>query len=125
MDPYVIGGSARAEPITKRTSRGGSVNYESWADFGSKPNGTRDRRRFHYRTLAEIEREYCRITTEVTTGLYARNSTLTVAEACDEWLAWRRGIRSVTLQDYTHDLKAVRRCDWSTATADTEWTEQP
>jgi site-specific recombinase XerC len=32
-----------------------------------------------------------------------------VAEACDEWLAGRRGIRSVTLQGYTHDLKAVRR----------------
>jgi site-specific recombinase XerD len=32
-----------------------------------------------------------------------------VDEACDEWLAGRRGIRDVTLQGYTHDLKAARR----------------
>jgi site-specific recombinase XerC len=54
-------------------------------------------------------REYRRITTEVATGIYTRKTAITVAEACDEWLAGRRGIRSVTLQGYTHDLKAVRR----------------
>ncbi|MGB3485171.1 MAG: tyrosine-type recombinase/integrase [Mycobacterium sp.] len=101
--------SRRAEPISKRTSRSGVVSYEFRADVGSKPDGTRDRRRFTYRTLAEAKREYRRITTEVASGLYARKSTLTVAEACDEWLAGRRGIRSVTLQGYTHDLAAVRR----------------
>lgn len=99
----------RAEPITKRTSRDGSISYEFRADVGSKPDGSRDRRRFTYRTLTEAKREYRRITTEVATGLYARKSTLTVAEACDEWLAGRRGIRSVTLQGYKHDLAAVRR----------------
>jgi integrase len=99
----------RAEPITRRTSRSGAVTYEFRADVGIKPDGTRDRRRFTYRTLAEAKREYRRITTEVVTGLYTRRSTLTVADACDEWLAGRRGIRSVTLQGYTHDLAAVRR----------------
>lgn len=120
MDPKTIAGSdesqpqsskrtRRAEPITKRTSSTGSVSYEFRADVGSKPDGTRDRRRFTYRTLAEAKREYRRITTEVATGLYTRKSTQTVAEACDEWLAGRRGIRSVTLQGYTYDLAAVRR----------------
>ncbi|WP_283614058.1 site-specific integrase [Mycolicibacterium poriferae] len=99
----------RAEPITKRTAKNGTVSYEFRADVGSKPNGARDRRRFTYRTLAEARREYRRITTEVAAGTYARKSTITVDEACDEWLAGRRGIRSVTLQGYTHDLKAVRR----------------
>jgi hypothetical protein len=55
----------------------------------------------------------------------------------DGWLAGRRGIRSVTLQGYSHDLKAVLRypggkklqqlskADGDAATADTEETEQP
>ena len=99
----------RAEPIMKRTAKNGTVSYEFRANVGSKPNGPETRRRFTYRTLAEAKREYRRITTEVAAGTYARKSTITVDEACDEWLAGRRGIRSVTLQGYTHDLKAVRR----------------
>jgi hypothetical protein len=99
----------RAEPITKRTAKNGSITYEFRADVGSKPNGTRDRRRFTYRTLSEARREYRRITSEVATGIYTRKSAVTVAEACDEWLTGRRGIRRVTLQGYTHDLKPVRR----------------
>ncbi len=99
----------RAEPITKRTAKNGSITYEFRADVGSKPDGTRDRRRFTYRTLSEARREYRRITSEVAIGTYTRKSAVTVAEACDEWLAGRRGIRRVTLQGYTHDLKPVRR----------------
>ena len=99
----------RAEPITKRTAKNGSITYEFRADVGSKPDGTRDRRRFTYRTLSQARREYRRITSEVATGIYTRKSSVTVAEACDEWLAGRRGIRRVTLQGYTHDLKPVRR----------------
>ncbi|WP_343708210.1 site-specific integrase [Mycobacterium sp.] len=99
----------RAEPITKRVAKNGAVSYEFRADVGSKPDGTRDRRRFTYRTLAEAKREYRRITTEVAAGTYARKSAITVAEACDEWLTGRRGIRAVTMQGYIHDLKAVRR----------------
>jgi len=99
----------RAEPITKRTAKNGSITYEYRADVGNKPDGTRDRRRFTYRTLSEARREYRRITSEVATGTYTRKSAITVAEACDEWLAGRRGIRRVTLQGYTHDLKPVRR----------------
>jgi len=99
----------RAEPITKRTAKNGSITYEFRADVVSKPDGTRDRRRFTYRTLSQARREYRRITSEVATGTYTRKSAITVAEACDEWLAGRRGIRRVTLQGYTHDLKPVRR----------------
>ncbi len=75
----------RAEPTAKRTSKGGTVTYRFRADVGSKPDGTRDRRRFTYRTLAETRREYRRITTEVATGTHTRRSDITVA--CDEWLA--------------------------------------
>ncbi len=99
----------RAEPITKRTARNGTVSYEFRADVGVKPDGTRDRRRFTYRTQAEARREYRRITHEVAAGTYTRRTAITVDEACEAWLAGRRGIRRVTLADYRHRLTPVRR----------------
>jgi integrase len=99
----------RAEPITKRTARNGAVSYEFRADVGTKPDGSRDRRRFTFRTLAEARREYRRISNEVAAGSYTRPTSLTVDEACEAWLAGRRGIRRVTLYGYEMDLKPVRR----------------
>ena len=99
----------RAEPISKRIARNGAVSYEFRADLGTKPDGTRDRRRFTYRTLAEARKELRRITSEVTAGTYHRPTAITAVEACDEWLAGRRGIRQVTLYSYEMDLKPVRR----------------
>ena len=85
------------------------MSYEFRADVGLQPDGSRDRRRFTFRTLAEARREYRRITSEVAAGTYARRTAITVDEACDQWLAGRRGIRRVTLEGYRHDLKPVRR----------------
>lgn len=99
----------RREPITKRTAKNGKVSYEFRADVGTKPDGTRDRRRFTYRTQAEARKELRRITTEVDKGTYVKTSKITVDEACDEWLAGRRGIRRVTVYSYEMDLKPVRR----------------
>lgn len=62
------GRGRRAEPITKRTSTSGTVTYEFRPDVGTKPDGSRDRRRFTYRTLAEAKRAYRRITSEVASG---------------------------------------------------------
>lgn len=99
----------RAEPITKRTARNGAVTYEFRADVGTKPDGSRDRRRFTYRTMAEARREYRRITSEVARGVYHRPTAITVDAACNAWLAGKRGIRKVTLYSYEMDLKPVRR----------------
>jgi site-specific recombinase XerD len=99
----------RAEPISKRVARNGAVSYEFRADLGTKPDGTRDRRRFTYRTQAEARKELRRITSEVAAGTYHRPTAITVDEACDEWLAGRRGVRQVTLYGYEMDLKPVRR----------------
>jgi integrase len=99
----------RAEPITKRVAKNGAVSYEFRADVGTKPDGTRDRRRFTYRTLAEARKELRRITSEVAAGTYAKQTAITVDEACEEWLTGRRGIRRVTLYGYEMDLKPVRR----------------
>ena len=101
--------SRRAEPITKRTAQNGAVSYEFRADVGVKPDGSRDRRRFTYRTLAEARRELRRITSEVAAGTYTRRSGITVDEACEAWLTGRRGIRKVTLQGYRDYLKPARR----------------
>jgi integrase len=99
----------RAEPISKRTARNGTVSYEFRADVGTKPDGSRDRRRFTFRTYSQARRELRRITSEVAAGRYAKRSNLTVDQACDEWLAGRRGIRPVTAYSYQMDLKPVRR----------------
>lgn len=99
----------RAEPISKRTASNGATTYEFRADVGTKADGTRDRRRFTYRTLAEARREYRRITSEVAAGTYNRPTAITVAEACEAWLAGRRGIRQVTKYGYEMDLKPVVR----------------
>jgi hypothetical protein len=101
--------SRRAEPITKRVAKNGTVSYEFRADLGTKPDGSRDRRRFTYRTQAEARKELRRITSEVAAGTYNRPTAITVDEACDAWLAGRRGIRRVTLYGYEMDLKPVRR----------------
>ncbi|MGV9479456.1 tyrosine-type recombinase/integrase [Gordonia aichiensis] len=99
----------RAEPISKRVAANGAVSYEFRVDVGAKPDGSRDRRRFTYRTLAEARREYRRITTEVAAGTYSKPTAMTVDEACDAWLAGRRGVRQITLEGYRHSLKPVRR----------------
>lgn len=99
----------RAEPINTHTAANGTTSYWFQADVGTKPDGSRDRRRFTYRTKAEARKELRRITSEVAAGTYAKRSAITVDEACDEWLSGRRGIRRVTLEGYRNDLKPVRR----------------
>lgn len=74
-----------------------------------KPDGSRDRRRFTFRTQAEARKELHRITHEVSAGAYTKRTDITVDQACDQWLAGRRGIRRVTRKGYTDDLKPVRR----------------
>ena len=45
----------RAEPITQHIAKNGTVSYWFQADVGTKPDGSRDRRRFTYRTKADLE----------------------------------------------------------------------
>lgn len=99
----------RAEPINKHTAKSGKVTYRFQIDVGMKPDGSRDRQQFTFPTLAEARREYRRISSEVAAGRYSRQTALTVDEACDEWLAGRRGIRRVTIDGYRNALKPVRR----------------
>ncbi|BBY76593.1 hypothetical protein MPRF_34920 [Mycolicibacterium parafortuitum] len=97
----------RAEPITKHTAKNGTASYGFVVDTGTRPDGSRDRQRFTYRTKAEAQREYRRITTEVASGTYVRRHKVTVAEFLTDWLDSRRKIRPVTLTGYRHALKPV------------------
>lgn len=97
----------RAEPITKHTAKNGTKSHWFVVDTGTRPDGSRDRQRFTYRTLKEAQREYRRITTEIASGTYVRRQKITVAEFLNEWLDSRRKIRPVTLTGYRHALKPV------------------
>lgn len=99
----------RSEPITKRVAKNGTVSYTFQVDVGEKPDGKRDRRRFTYPKMEEARKEFRRISAEVTAGTYSKPTTMTVDEACEAWLAGRRGVRAVTLRGYRTDLKPVRR----------------
>lgn len=99
----------RAEPISKRTAKNGAVTYEFRVDVGLRPDGTRDRRRFTYRTMAEARREYRRVTAEVAAGTYTAPSNITVKVACEQWLAGKRDIREVTREGYRFALLHAER----------------
>lgn len=75
-------------------------------DAGTKPDGSRDRRRYTYTTLAEAKREYARIMTEAAAGTLVRRAKLTVGEFLAEWLDSRR-VRPNTLDGYRAALKPV------------------
>jgi hypothetical protein len=48
----------RAEPITRRNAKNGAVTYTFQVDIGARPDGSRERQRFTFPTLAEARREY-------------------------------------------------------------------
>lgn len=99
----------RAEPINTHMAKNGTVSYWFQLDLGTKPDGSRDRRKFTFRTKTEARKELRRISSEVAAGTYNRPTAVTVAEACEAWLAGRRGIRQITRYGYEMDLKPVIR----------------
>lgn len=96
----------RAEPITKRTTRAGRVGYTFQIDAGVRLDGSRDRRRYTYPTLAEARRELRRISTEAAAGTLIKRDKLTVGEYLAGWLDGRR-VRPNTLDGYRSALKPV------------------
>ncbi|MCP9276585.1 MULTISPECIES: site-specific integrase [Mycolicibacterium] len=97
----------RAEPISRKVARNGRVAYTFQTDVGTRPDGSRDRQRFTYPTLAEARREYRRISTEAAAGTFVKRHQVTTAEYLTEWLDGRRDVRPNTLAGYRHSLKPV------------------
>ena len=96
----------RSLPITKRIARNGKVSYTFQLDAGTKPDGSRDRRRYTYTTLVEAKREYARIMTEAAAGTLVRRDKVTLGAFLAEWLDSRR-VRPNTLDGYRAALKPV------------------
>lgn len=97
----------RAEPITKGRGHRGETVYSFRVDVGTRPDGSRERQRFTYSTLAEARREYRRIATEVAAGTFVKRDKTTVGVFLAEWLDARRDVRPVTLAGYRYALKPV------------------
>lgn len=97
----------RAEPITRRRAKSGAVSYTFQVDIGARPDGSRERQRFTFPTLAEARREYRKVTTEVASGTFVRRDGTTVVDYLNKWLESRRDVRPNTLAGYRHSLKPV------------------
>jgi hypothetical protein len=96
----------RAEPITKYVAQSGKVSYWFQVNTGTRPDGSRDRRRYTYPTLAEARREFRRIFTEAVAGTLVKRDKVTVREFLTEWLDSRR-VRHNTLDGYRAALKPL------------------
>ena len=98
-----LGAHCRSRSVS---ARNGKVSYTFQVDAGTKPDGSRDRRRYTYRTLAEAKREYARIMTEAAAGTLVRRDKVTLGAFLAEWLDSRR-VRPNTLDGYRAALKPV------------------
>src|SRR5258705_232154 len=96
-EPEQASRTRRAEPITQHIAKNGTVSYWFQADGGTKPDGSRDRRRFTYRTKAEARREDRRITSERAAGTYTRRTAITGDGASAHWPCGRGGPRALPL----------------------------
>ncbi|WP_203935840.1 tyrosine-type recombinase/integrase [Planosporangium mesophilum] len=77
-------------------------------DVGTDPaTGKRRQVRRRFKTVDEAVAEYAKLKGEVRTGTYVGQSSLTVAQACENWLAGRRGIRAKTASCYHDALRPV------------------
>lgn len=96
----------RPEPITKRTAKNGKVTYTFQIDAGTRPDGSRDRRRYTFKTIKEARRELRRISTEAAAGTLVKRDKVTLEMFLTEWLDSRR-VRPNTLDGYRAALKPV------------------
>jgi hypothetical protein len=70
----------RADYPTQCEERCGHLHVSG--RHGARPDGSRERQRFTFPTLAEARREYRRITTEVAAGTFVKRDRTTVADTC-------------------------------------------
>ena len=87
-----------------RSQRESQLHFQ--IDAGTKPDGSRDRRRYTYTKLAEAKPEYARIMTEAATGTLVRRDKVTSGDFLTEWLDSRR-VRPNTLDGYLAAPKPV------------------
>ncbi|MCH9667030.1 MAG: site-specific integrase [Actinomycetia bacterium] len=86
-----------------------AVRYEITADAGMNPDtGKRQQVRRRYATERMARDALAELQSSVTSGTFVSRSTLTVEQACADWLAGRHGIRPTTRAAYEHSLAPLR-----------------
>jgi hypothetical protein len=83
------------------------VRYQLTVDTGAV-DGKRKQLRRRYRTEKEARATLAEIQGQVTAGTYVQPSTLTVEDACADWLRSRHKIRPTTAAGYEYALQPVR-----------------
>lgn len=91
----------------RRTGSKPVVRYQLTVDTGIV-DGKRKQVRRRYRTEKEARTALAEIQGQVASGTYVQPSTLTVEQACADWLRSRHKIRPTTAAGYEYILQPVR-----------------
>ena len=91
----------------RRTGSKPVVRYQLTVDTGIV-DGKRKQVRRRYRTEKEARAALAEIQGQVASGTYVQPSTLTVEQACADWLRSRHKIRPTTAAGYEYILQPVR-----------------
>ncbi|MGW5314440.1 site-specific integrase [Nocardia thailandica] len=94
--------------IDKIVLKSGAIRYEVIAEAGTDPvTGKRRQTRKRYRTEKEAKDALSEVNSAVSRGAYVARSTVTVEQACKEWLDGKRVAQS-TKAAYRHALQPLR-----------------
>jgi integrase len=97
----------RRVELTQRAGAKPVVRYQLTVDTGTV-DGKRKQLRRRYRTEKEARAALAEIQGQVLSGTYVQPSTLTVEQACGDWLRSRHKIRPTTAAGYEYVLQPVQ-----------------
>ncbi|WP_235632051.1 Arm DNA-binding domain-containing protein [Mycolicibacterium rutilum] len=97
----------RRVELARRAGSKPVVRYQLTVDTGVV-NGKRKQLRRRYRTEKEARAALAEIQGQVNAGTYVQPSTLTIENACADWLKSRHRIRPTTAAGYEYVLQPVR-----------------
>jgi integrase len=97
----------RRVELTQRDGNKPVVRYQLTVDSGMV-DGKRKQLRRRYRTEKEARAALAEIKGQVASGTYVQPSTLTVEQACADWLRSRHKIRPTTAAGYGYVLQPVQ-----------------
>lgn len=97
----------RRVELARRAGNKPVVRYQLTVDTGTA-DGKRKQLRRRYRTEKEARAALAQIQGQVHAGTYVQPSTLTLEQACADWLRSRHKIRPTTAAGYEYVLQPVR-----------------
>ena len=97
----------RRVELARRVGSKPVVRYQLTVDTGTV-DGKRKQLRRRYNTEKEARAALAEIQGQVATGTYVQPSTLTIEQACADWLRSRHKIRPTTAAGYEYILQPVR-----------------